>query len=60
VKNVKIRKIKVIQRPKIDSSKLSEMHNPELRVLTQNVVKRTKGKRTEKIVDTEAQNLVNK
>ena len=28
VKNVKVRKIKVIQRPKIDANKLSEMHDP--------------------------------
>ena len=28
VKNVKIRKIKVIQRPKVDATKLSEMHDP--------------------------------
>ena len=61
VKNVKVRKIKVIQRPKVDASKLSEMHNPEFRVLTQNVVKRAKGKRgVERVVDTEAVNLVNK
>ena len=61
VKNVKVRKIKVIQRPKIDATKLSEMHNPELRILTQNVKKVTNKKgKVERVVDTEAVNLVNK
>jgi small subunit ribosomal protein S3Ae len=31
VENIKVRKIKVIQRPKIDSVKLNEMHDPERR-----------------------------
>ena len=61
VKNVKVRKIKVIQRPKIDATKLSEMHNPELRILTQNVKKVTNKKgKVERVVDTEAVNHVNK
>lgn len=60
VKNVKVRKIKVIQRPKVDSSKLAEMHDPEKRILTQNVKKVTRRGKTERVVDTEAVNLVNK
>lgn len=34
VKNVKVRKIKVIQRPNVDYHKLNEMHDPEKRILT--------------------------
>jgi len=34
VKNVRVRKIKVIQRPKIDISKLAEMHENDKRILT--------------------------
>jgi small subunit ribosomal protein S3Ae len=60
VKNVKVRKIKVIQRPKVDATKLSEMHNPELRILTQNIKKVTRKGKVERVVDTEAVNLVNK
>jgi len=61
VKNVKVRKIKVIQRPKIDTTKLSEMHDPEKRILNQNVAKKVgKRGRIEKVVDTEAVNLVNR
>ncbi len=47
VKNVKVRKIKVIQRPKVDLFKLGEMHDPERRQLTKGTVKapRVKGKR---------------
>jgi hypothetical protein len=37
------------------------MHDPEKRVLTQNVVKRVNRKgKAERVVDTEAVNLVNK
>lgn len=39
VKNVKIRKIKVIQRPNVDFNKLSEMHDPEKRILTKATAK---------------------
>jgi len=60
VKNVKVRKIKVIQRPKIDANKLSEMHDPEKRILTQNVQKTTKKGRVERVIDTEAVNLLNR
>jgi hypothetical protein len=60
VKNVKVRKIKVIQRPKVDQSKLTEMHDPEKRVLTQNVRKVNKRGKNVRVEDTEAVNLVNK
>ena len=60
VKNVKVRKIKVIQRPKIDSSKLTEMHDPERRILTQNVKKVNRKGKNIKVEDTEAVNLVTK
>ncbi len=33
VKNVRVRKVKVIQRPKVDSTKLAEMHDNERRIL---------------------------
>ena len=48
VKNVKVRKIKVIQRPNLDFNKLSEMHDPEKRILTKATekVQGRKGKRT--------------
>ena len=39
VKNVKVRKIKVIQRPNVDFNKLSEMHDPEKRILTKATAK---------------------
>jgi small subunit ribosomal protein S3Ae len=58
VKNVKVRKIKVIQRPKVDATKLSEFHDPEKRILTHNVKRVTKKGRVERVVDTEAVNLV--
>lgn len=61
VKNVKVRKIKVIQRPKIDPSKLAEIHDNEKRAL-QNAEKKEKrekrGKRAEKV--DEATNLINR
>ena len=60
VKNVKVRKIKVIQRPKIDSSKLAEMHDPERRILTHNVKKINRKGKNIKVEDTEAVNLVTK
>jgi small subunit ribosomal protein S3Ae len=61
VKNVKVRKIKVIQRPNVDFNKLSEMHDPEKRILTKATAKvqGRRGKPTrEQNVD--AENLVNK
>jgi hypothetical protein len=36
------------------------MHDPEKRILTQNVKKVTRRGKTERVVDTEAVNLVNK
>lgn len=33
VKNVRVRKVKVIQRPKVDATKLAEMHENERRIL---------------------------
>ena len=61
VKNVKIRKIKVIQRPNVDFNKLSEMHDPEKRILTKATAKvqGRKGKQTRE-QNVEAENLVNK
>lgn len=60
VKNVKIRKIKVIQRPHIDYNKLNEMHDPNGRILTKATekVQGRKGKQARANVD--AENLVNK
>lgn len=61
VKNVKVRKIKVVQRPNVDFHKLSEMHDPEKRILTKATEKvqgkRGKGKRE---INVEAENLVHK
>lgn len=34
VKNVRVRKVKVLQRPKVDQTKLSEMHDNEKRILS--------------------------
>lgn len=48
VRNVKIRKIKVIQRPNVDFNKLGEFHDPEQRILTKATtrVHGKKGKQT--------------
>jgi len=61
VKNVKVRKIKVIQRPNVDFNKLSEMHDPEKRILTKATAKvqGRRGKPTRE-QNVEAENLVNK
>ena len=61
VKNVKVRKIKVIQRPNVDYHKLNEMHDPEKRILTRATekVQGRKGKVT-RDQNVEAENLVNK
>ena len=61
VKNVKVRKIKVIQRPNLDFNKLNEMHDPEKRILTKATAKvqGRKGKVTRE-TNIEAENLVNK
>lgn len=60
VKNVKVRKIKVIQRPNVDFNKLSEMHDPEKRILTKATAKiqGRKGKQTRE-VNVESENLLN-
>jgi small subunit ribosomal protein S3Ae len=60
VKNVKVRKIKVIQRPHIDYTKLNDMHDANARILTKATekVQGRKGKQTRANVD--AENLVNK
>jgi len=61
LKNVKIRKIKVIQRPNIDYNKLNEMHDPNGRILTKATekVQGRKGKQT-RSANVEGENLVNK
>jgi small subunit ribosomal protein S3Ae len=61
VKNVKVRKIKVIQRPNLDFNKLNEMHDPEKRILTKATAK-VQGRRGKVTRETnvEAENLVNK
>lgn len=61
VKNVKVRKIKVIQRPNIDYHKLNEYHDPEKRILTKATAKvqGKRGKATREL-NVEAENLVNK
>jgi small subunit ribosomal protein S3Ae len=60
VKNVKVRKIKVIQRPNVDFNKLSEMHDPEKRILTKATAKiqGRKGKQTRE-ANVESENLLN-
>ena len=62
VKNVRVRKIKVIQRPKIDGNKLAEMHDPEKRHLLKDTAKKPGMRRRgeKRVQDTEAVNLVNK
>ena len=61
LKNVKVRKVKVIQRPNVDFHKLNEMHDPEKRILTKATekVQGRKGKAT-RGANVEAENLVNK
>ncbi len=59
LKDIKIRKVKVLQRPKIDRSKLEEMHNPEKRKLTKADKKTTiKGKKVINVDD--STNLLSK
>ena len=64
VKNVRVRKIKVIQRPKIDANKLQEMHDSDKRHLKDANKKPIKGKRGErgdrKAQDADTANLVTK
>lgn len=61
VKNVKVRKIKVIQRPNIDYNKLNEMHDPNGRILTK-ATEKVQGRRGKPTrgANVEAENLVNK
>ena len=61
VKNVKVRKIKVIQRPNIDYNKLNEMHDPNGRILTK-ATEKVQGRRGKpsRGANVEAENLVNK
>jgi small subunit ribosomal protein S3Ae len=61
VKNVKVRKIKVIQRPNVDFNKLSEMHDPEKRILTKATAK-VQGRKGKPVREqnVEAENLVHK
>lgn len=61
VKNVKVRKIKVIQRPNVDYNKLNEMHDPNKRILTMATekVQGRKGKGT-RGTNVDAENLVNR
>ena len=58
VKNVKVRKIKVIQRPKMDVNKLAEVHENEKRVL-QNAEKKEKKKGRKPVAD-ETTNLLSR
>ena len=60
MKNIKVRKIKVIQRPKIDANKLTEMHDHDKRILqnAEKKEKRQKGERKPKVVEDETVNLL--
>ena len=61
VKNVKVRKIKVIQRPKVDSNKLAEMHDNDKRILTKADGKKIlKGDKKKRAAEDDAVNLVHK
>lgn len=64
VKNVRVRKVKVIQRPKLDSTKLAEMHNNEGRILekaiNKKILKGDRKKDAQPVVQDEATNLVNR
>lgn len=64
VRNVRVRKIKVIQRPKVDSTKLADMHDNDKRNLTKANAKKganTKGLKNKKEEETnEATNLLSR
>ena len=63
VRNVRVRKIKVLQRPKLDNTKLAEIHENDKRVLGKGDNKRPKGERGDKKKpqeDNEATNLLNR
>lgn len=61
VKNVKVRKIKVIQRPNVDYNKLNEMHDPNKRILT-NATEKVQGRKGRAVrgANVDAENLVNR
>jgi small subunit ribosomal protein S3Ae len=61
VKNVKVRKIKVIQRPNVDYNKLNEMHDPNKRILT-NATEKVQGRKGKAArgANVDAENLVNR
>lgn len=61
VKNVKVRKIKVIQRPNVDYNKLNEMHDPNKRILTM-ATEKVQGRKGKAVRGTnvDAENLVNR
>ena len=61
VKNVRVRKIKVIQRPKIDNAKLAELHDNDKRILSRTDNRKVmKGDRKKKVEDNEAVNLLSR
>ena len=66
VKNVRVRKVKVIQRPKIDATKLAEMHENDKRILLRAENKKTlkRGERGDKkkpeVEDQAAVNLLSR
>ena len=65
VRNIRVRKVKVIQRPKVDANKLAEMHDNEKRILSKTDNRRVaKGERKAKAAtqpaDQEAVNLLSR
>ena len=62
VRNVRVRKIKVIQRPKVDQTKLADMHDNDKRTLTKGDGKKAlRGdKRKKPAEDNEATNLLSR
>ena len=61
VKNVRVRKIKVIQRPKIDNTKLAELHDNDKRILAKTDNRKVmRGERKKKVEDNEAVNLLSR
>ena len=62
VRNVRVRKIKVLQRPKLDNTKLAEIHENDKRVLGKGEKRAPKGekKRNDTQPQDEATNLINR
>jgi len=62
VRNVRVRKIKVLQRPKLDNSKLAEIHENDKRVLGKGEKRGPKGdkKKNDTQPQDEATNLINR